>query len=242
MIKKSIYFFLVALISSIIFASLTSLFFSYKPLLVLLYSLGVAVAFLLFRGKVKFETNRSAVPWTIVGCFLPISYIGLVYLIGWKLFDNKIEPLSLTFLSSLPFILVASFFEEIGWRGYLFDTLRKFGWIKTNFIIGILWSTWHLPAILTGSYQTSSPLIIGILIFTINVILLSFVFGWFRQKTDGIIAPTVIHTFHNLGYAYWTGKNDLPILSESGLILTIVLLLVIVILQAWEKPISIKSI
>ena len=242
MLKKSIYFFLVALIGSVIFAGLASLFFSYKPLLVLLYSLGVAVAFLIFRGKIKFEKNNSAIPWIIVGCFLPILYIGLVYLIGWQFLDHKIEPLPLTFLSSLPLVLLASFFEEIGWRGYLFTTLQKIGWLKMNLIIGILWSAWHLPAILTGSYEMASPLVLGITIFTLNVILLSFIFGWFRQKTAGIIAPTLIHAFHNLGYAYWAGKNDLPILGESGLLLTVVLLLVIIILQAWKEPISAKTI
>jgi membrane protease YdiL (CAAX protease family) len=243
MIKKSIYFFLVALIGSVIFASLASLFFSYKPLLVLLYSLGVAVSFLLFKGKVQFEKNSSAIVWIAIGCFLPVLYIGLVYLIGWQMLGHKIEPLSLTFLSSLPLVLIASFFEEVGWRGYLFSTLQKIGWLKMNFIIGILWSAWHLPAILMGSYDMTSPLFAGILIFIINVILLSFVFGWFRQKTAGIIAPTVIHAFHNLGYIYWTGKNDLSILGESGLVLTIVLLfLVIIILQAWKEPISVKSI
>ena len=242
MIKKSIYFFLVALIGSVILAGLASLFFSYKPLLVLLYSLGVVIAFLLFRGKVRFEKNSSAVPWIIVGCFLPIIYIGLIYLIGWQFFDHKIEPLSLTFLSSLPLVILASFFEELGWRGYLFSILQKSGWLKMNLIIGIFWAAWHLPAILTGSYDISSPLVLGIFIFTINVILLSFIFGWFRQKTAGIIAPTLIHTFHNLGYAYWAGKNDLPVLGESGLVLTVVLLLVIIILQAWKEPISAKAV
>src|SRR3989338_7199180 len=171
MIKKSIYFFLVALIGSVILAGLASLFFSYKPLLVLLYSLGVVIAFLLFRGKVRFEKNSSAVPWIIVGCFLPIIYIGLIYLIGWQFFDHKIEPLSLTFLSSI---------------------LQKSGWLKMNLIIGIFWAAWHLPAILTGSYDISSPLVLGIFIFTINVILLSFIFCLFLQKTAGIIAPTLI--------------------------------------------------
>jgi membrane protease YdiL (CAAX protease family) len=158
------------------------------------------------------------------------------------MFGHKIEPLSLTFLCSLPLVLVASFFEEVGWRGYLFNLLQKISWLKMNFIIGLLWSVWHLPAILAGSYDLTSPLIIGVLIFTINVILLSFIFGWFRQKTAGIIAPTVIHAFHNLGYTYWAGKNDLSILGESGLILMFTLLLVIVILQAWKEPISAKTI
>jgi len=242
MIKKSIYFLLVALICSVIFAGPASLFFSYKPLLVLLYSLGVAVSFLLFKGKVQFEKNSSAIVWIAIGCFLPVLYVGLVYLIGWQMFGYKIEPISLTFLSSFPLVLIASCFEEIGWRGYLFNALQKIGWLKMNFIIGLLWSAWHLPAILIDSYEMASPLIFGVLIFTINVILLSFVFSWFRQKTAGIIAPTLIHAFHNLGYAYWAGKNNVSILGESGLILTVVLLLAIVILQAWKEPISAKSI
>lgn len=236
MIRKSIYFFLIALIGSVVFAGFASLFFSYGPLLVLLYSLGVTVAFVLCRGKIGFEKNSSLLPWMVFGCLLPIFYIGLVYLIGWQFFDHRIEPLPLTFLSSFPLVLLASFFEEVGWRGYLFNILQEIGWLKMNLTVGILWSAWHLPAILTGNYDISSPLLLGILIFTINVILLSFIFAWFRQKTGGIIAPTLIHTFHNLGYAYWAGKNDLSALGESGFVLTVVLLLVVAILQAWKEP------
>lgn len=194
------------------------------------------MAVLFFRGKIKFEKNSSSIPWIVVSCILPILYIGLIYFIGQQLFDHKIQTLSLTFLSSLPLILISSFFEEIGWRGFLFSTLQKIGWFKINLLIGILWAIWHYPAIFTGNYTIASPLIFGVFIFTINIILLSFIFGWFRQKTGGIIAPTLIHTFHNLSYSYWAGKNDLSILSESGLVLTIVLLLAIIVLQAWKKP------
>lgn len=242
MIKTSIYFFLVALIGSVVFAGGASLIFSDGPLLVLLYSFGVMVAFVLFRGKVGFEKNSSVFPWMVFGCLLPIFYIGLVYLIGWQFFDHEIEPLPLTFLSNFPLVLLASFFEEVGWRGYLFNVLQKIGWLRMNLIVGILWSAWHLPAILTGSYDISSPLVLGTLIFTINVILLSFIFAWFRQRTGGIIAPTLIHTFHNLAYAYWAGSNDLSILGESGFVLTIVLFVVIVILQAWKEPRNARAI
>lgn len=236
MIKRSIYFLLVALMGSVVFAGLASVFFPYKPLLVLMYSLGVAVAFLLFRGKVKFEKS-PAIPWIVAGYFLPILYVGLVYFVGWQFFDYKIETLPLAFLSSLPIVFAASFFEEIGWRGFLFSMLQKTGWLKMNLIIGILWAVWHYPAIFTGAYDITSQLIPGAAIFTLNVILLSFVFGWFRQKTGGIIAPTLIHTFHNISYAYWAGENSSYILSESGLVLTAVLLLILVILKAWKMPI-----
>ena len=238
MLKKSIYFGITSLIGSITLAGLVSLFSSNQYLLTLLYSAGVIIAVFLFRGSssIKFERHKSTLKWLLLSIILPIIYLGLVYLIGWQFFEYQPQWITLSVLAIIPIKLASSFLEEVGWRAYLFSLLKNKGWIYMNLVIGIIWAIWHYPAIFSGSYEISSPLALGVTIFTFNVILLSFIFGWVRQKTGGIIAPTLIHASHNLMYAILASQNNLAILSESGLVLTAILLLTICILKAWKKP------
>lgn len=62
-------------------------------------------------------------------------------------------------LSILPFAVVTLFYgplpEELGWRGYALDRLqRKWNALSASVILGIIWSTWHLPMFfIKGSLQ-----------------------------------------------------------------------------------------
>ncbi len=52
-------------------------------------------------------------------------------------------------------LLMAATFEELGWRGYAFDSLQsRYGYLKASLIFGILWSVWHAPLLFVrDSYQ-----------------------------------------------------------------------------------------
>lgn len=206
--KKSILFFLTAtFISSVLGAIFLTPF---------AYAAGVAIAVVIWNGlkSLTFEKTSKVIPWLMLAIALPFLYslvLGRQDL-NW---------------SAVILILLAAFFEEIGWRGFLFKTLEKVGWIKMNFIIGLLWAAWHLPAIFTHNYLMTSPLVLSLPFFFINVILLSFIFGWFRQKTGGLWASILLHTSHNF---------FVNTVSESQWSLTFVLLVIIGILQAWRKP------
>lgn len=207
--KKSIYFFLTALAIS----SVLGIFFAHPTA----YAAGVAVAVLLWDGlkSVIFEKKRQTIPWLLLAIALPF-----LYSLSWpQEFDG------IVWLTTL----VAAFFEEIGWRGFLFKKLEKFGWVRMNIVIGFLWAAWHLPAILTGYYPIATPLPIGFFFFFANLILLSFLFGWFRQKTGGLVAPILLHMFHNLS----TTGNDIWE-SSAGLMLT--LMVTVILFQVWKKP------
>ncbi len=239
MTQKAITFFILALTASSILAGAASLVTSSKVILVLLYSLGVGIATLVYKGKAPMERGKYTAYWLLAAIALPVIYMGVVHIIGRYFFGYPIEPLALTpyFYGTIPFILLASWLEEIGWRGYLFNVFEKASWMRMNMTVGVLWSCWHLPAIITGSYAVTPPLLLGIALFTLNVILLSFLFAWFRQKTGGIMVVTMLHACHNLAYTYWKGEEAHMLLSESGLILTAVLLALMGALRAWKRPV-----
>ncbi len=208
--KKTIYFFLTAVVASSVLGALFQ-----NPLV---YAAGVAVAVALWGGlsTIYFEKTLKAIPWMLLAVALPF-----LYSFGWTREFPGAAPLVITF--------VAAFFEEIGWRGFLFKELEKFGWLKMNLIIGLMWAVWHLPAILTNNYPIASPFGVGLLFFFVNVILLSFLFGWFRQKTGGLWAPVLLHTFHNLIY----GSN------EGNWKFSLILIVILLIFQIWKKPITV---
>ncbi len=59
------------------------------------------------------------------------------------------------FVPVLALLLMAAVFEELGWRGYGFDSLEKGRSFATaSLIFGLLWSLWHLPLLwVHQSYQ-----------------------------------------------------------------------------------------
>ena len=52
-------------------------------------------------------------------------------------------------------LFMAASFEELGWRGYAYDSLQAaLPQRRTDLLFGVLWSLWHLPLILVkDSYQ-----------------------------------------------------------------------------------------
>ena len=61
--------------------------------------------------------------------------------------------------------------EELGWRGFLQDTLRPISPYKRYIIIGVLWELWHFTKRMSAGFQFSTFLRIGI--FIIALIILS---------------------------------------------------------------------
>ena len=80
--------------------------------------------------------------------------------------------------------------EEFGWRAYAMPWLTaKFSWRTASLIIGIIWGLWHLPLFyISGTAQSQMPL----LVFMLNIIAGSVVFGWLYQHTRPNIVPSIV--------------------------------------------------
>lgn len=52
-------------------------------------------------------------------------------------------------------LLMAATFEELGWRGYAFDSLQsRYSFFTASLVFGVLWSLWHFPLLFVkNSYQ-----------------------------------------------------------------------------------------
>ncbi|MGG6270346.1 CPBP family intramembrane glutamic endopeptidase [Leptolyngbya sp. AN03gr2] len=83
--------------------------------------------------------------------------------------------------------------EELGWRGYLLPRLQaRFNALWSSLILGLIWSSWHLPLFLIpGTVQQQLPIVP----FYLNTIALSFLFSWLWAHTRGsVVLAIVFHT------------------------------------------------
>lgn len=156
--------------------------------------------------------------------FIPVIYALISYLIiwftGWGGFYNKEfiteAALSLGWSKLPPGIFIVVFFivtgvigifgsmstalgEEIGWRGFLVPQLSKVtSYTYTSLISGMIWALWHYPLLIWGDYNNGTPPWYGLICFTVMVVSMSFVFTWFRLKSNSLWTGVMLHASHNL--------------------------------------------
>lgn len=133
------------------------------------------------------------------------------------------------FFATLPLVglaltatLLGSIAEEIGWRGYLYSTLRTQlqPWFA-GAITGLLWGLWHFTKIFSLGLEYY-------LLFTLSVIPLSILMSYLNDKARRSLLPSIVlHTVFNLA-SMWllfereTAAGYLVMTAGLGLILAIV--------------------
>lgn len=82
--------------------------------------------------------------------------------------------------------------EEFGWRGFLWDRWRRFGFWRGNLLIGLVWGVWHAPLIVQGYNYPGLPLwgpviMIGVTLFLAPLI------GWVREAGGTVFHAGLFH-------------------------------------------------
>lgn len=100
-------------------------------------------------------------------------------------------------------LLLAPTFEELGWRGYGVDSLKKGNTIfRTTLFFAILWITWHIPLYFINGYYQNELLHISY-VYAANFIFQNFVaaflMNWIYYKNNrSIFAIIIFHIMLNL--------------------------------------------
>lgn len=149
-----------------------------------------------------YKINFKNVLLAIITFFLGI--VGAILIS--TLFDGSINQLALSDgfsfsaggASALLTIILASSFEEFGWRGYAEDSIANYNsWFKESLLFGVLWSLWHLPLIfIEGTYQYNilqmNPLYA--INFFVSVIPLGFFMTWvYVANKRSLFACIIVH-------------------------------------------------
>lgn len=138
------------------------------------------------------------------------------------------------FVPVLLILILAAGFEELGWRGYAFDSLHsRYNYFMASIIFGILWSLWHFPLMfVNNSYQYEifhESIWFGVNFF-VSIIFMGVIISWICIKNrKSIIAAIVFHFIVNMS------QEMLEMTQITKCIQTVVLIVVVVAIIAIDK-------
>lgn len=99
----------------------------------------------------------------------------------------------------LMLLFIAATLEELGWRGYAFDSLEsRFGFTRASVVFGVLWSLWHLPLLLVkDSYQyvILQESAWYALNFFVGIVPMGIIISWICKKNGSSVLATIIFHF-----------------------------------------------
>jgi uncharacterized protein len=103
------------------------------------------------------------------------------------------------FVPVLLLLLLAATFEELGWRGYGFDSLQsRYTVFKATIIFSILWSLWHLPLILVKDsyqYEIVQQNVWYAVNFYLGIIPLGVIVSWICLKNKKSVLSAILFHF-----------------------------------------------
>lgn len=168
--------------------------------------LGAVVVFAIFKIKPKMNLKGNyknlLTPMTIYW-LLPIALISIV-----TYFQKGTNPWIIILAT-----LIYGLFEEIGWRGFLYQELKKLPLFANILILSTLWFLWHLNFELTSSN----------LIFYGILILGSWGIGKVGDSTNSLLAVSAFHSLNNFFPSYDSTRIGILIVLLAAWIIGLVL-------------------
>jgi membrane protease YdiL (CAAX protease family) len=171
------------------------------------------------RGSLGF---RQPLRYYLAAVFAPILFITTISLVmvfaGRTHFATPEESMPVYFLPVMALLLIpeciVAFGEEYGWRGYLLPRLMPLGEVKASLILGVVWSLWHLPALVSGVLYGGSNLWLVIVVFVFTVTMSAFAYTWLA--TASRYSSVLASIFH--GSSNWFANQLLPFLVLGSLL------------------------
>ncbi|WP_135606817.1 MmRce1 family CPBP family CAAX prenyl protease [Methanococcoides sp. NM1] len=171
---------------------------------------------------------------------MPISVVASIFLslpFGGSISQFQFSEgfsFSSGFVPVLLLLVLAAGLEELGWRGYAFDSLQsRYTYFKASIIFGILWSVWHFPLIFVNNsyqYEIFHQNIWFAVNFFVSIIPMGVLISWICIKNGkSIPAAILFHFLVNIS------QEMLNISQTTKCIETVVLIVVAAVIIALDK-------
>lgn len=135
----------------------------------------------------------------------------MVYVVTWVVVsgsystEDSASSILLSFVNSATvltlFLAVLFTGEEVGWRGFLLPELtRRTSFLTAGLVSGLIWAVWHYPLIFFAPEVFDFgelSLFFAVPMFTLSLMIVSVVLGWFRLKTGSVWPAVIAHGAHN---------------------------------------------
>jgi len=106
---------------------------------------------------------------------------------------------------------IAAMGEEIGWRGYLYGLLSSKHILTSTLVIGVCWGLWHATAILLLGYNYTYNRILGVLLFTVLTITLTYPQLVVTSRARSILPACSLHGALNALWPLTLVATRLPV-------------------------------
>ncbi len=131
-------------------------------------------------------------------------------------------------------LLLAATFEELGWRGYAFDSLQsRYTYFTAAIVFSILWSFWHFPLLFVKDsyqYEILHQNIWFAVNFFVSIIPMGVIISWVCIKNGkSVLAAILFHFIINIS------QEMLAISQTTKCIETVVLMVVAFCIVMMDK-------
>jgi len=172
-------------------------------------TLAAVITRLWFQRNLKGFGIRLGKPvWLAMGILIPITVglvmFGFAWITGIASFnsDNALVVFSLSFIPAFMYAIVFNIFaaagEEFGWRGFLVPELGRFsGFTTIALISAAVWTSWHIPMILFGTYHGTGPVWYSLAVFIPSVMGAGVILAWLRLASGSVWVAILFHGLWN---------------------------------------------
>ena len=152
--------------------------------------------------------HRSGIRSWGLALFAPIAVVIFAYVLAWILGVVRFTSPGPDFITNFPpsvlvmgigMSLLASFAEEIGWRGYFLPRLLSLGRTRALLVSGLLHGLFHIPFILlTPFYHGLGNRLIVVPLFLLALTAAGVWYGYLRITSQSVWPAAIAHTSFNL--------------------------------------------
>jgi uncharacterized protein len=114
-------------------------------------------------------------------------------------------------------LVVGSFGEEPGWRGFAQPRLQmRYGALAASILVGFIWATWHIWIVITPG-ALSLMTLTEVVTQYVRLIATAVIYAWMYNSTKGsLLLVMVAHAGHNLASNLIRTPSDGPVIVALG--------------------------